>query len=58
MSLTADELENSAVSLRVSFWSVSPVCSRGRRRYLLARATFPGKTLFDAVVHLPLVLPR
>jgi molybdate transport system permease protein len=25
--------------------------------YLLARAEFPGKTLFDALVHLPLVLP-
>jgi molybdate transport system permease protein len=25
--------------------------------YLLARADFPGKTLLDAVVHLPLVLP-
>lgn len=25
--------------------------------YLLARANFPGKTLLDAIVHLPLVLP-
>jgi molybdate transport system permease protein len=25
--------------------------------WLLARKTFPGKTLFDALVHLPLVLP-
>jgi molybdate transport system permease protein len=25
--------------------------------YLLARATFPGKVLLDAVVHLPLVVP-
>jgi molybdate transport system permease protein len=25
--------------------------------YVLARASFPGKTLFDALVHLPLVLP-
>ena len=25
--------------------------------YVLARFSFPGKTLFDAVVHLPLVLP-
>ena len=25
--------------------------------YVLARKDFPGKTLFDAVVHLPLVLP-
>jgi len=25
--------------------------------YVLARASFPGKTLLDAIVHLPLVLP-
>jgi len=25
--------------------------------YMLARFTFPGKSLFDAIVHLPLVLP-
>lgn len=25
--------------------------------YLLARTRFPGKTLLDAVLHLPLVLP-
>ena len=58
MSLTAEELEIIRLSLRVSFWSVLaslPVAVVVA--YLLARATFPGKTLFDAVVHLPLVLP-
>jgi molybdate transport system permease protein len=58
MSLTAEELEILRLSLRVSFWSVLvslPVAIAVA--YLLARAAFPGKTLFDAVVHLPLVLP-
>jgi molybdate transport system permease protein len=58
MSLTAEELEILQLSLRVSFWSVlaSRPCAIAVA-YSLARATFPGKTLFDAVVHLPLVLP-
>jgi molybdate transport system permease protein len=58
MSLSVEELEILRLSLRVSFWSVLvslPVAVAVA--YLLARATFPGKTLFDAVVHLPLVLP-
>lgn len=46
------------LSLKVAFWSVllslPPAIAIG---HLLARAQFPGKTLVDAVVHLPLVLP-
>jgi len=58
MSLTAEELEILQLSLRVSFWSVLVSLPFAIAvAYLLARATFPGKTLFDAVVHLPLVLP-
>jgi len=58
MSLTAEELEILRLSLRVSFWSVlASLPLAVAIAYLLARATFPGKTLFDAVVHLPLVLP-
>jgi molybdate transport system permease protein len=58
MSLTAEELEILRLSLRVSFWSVfASLPLAVAVAYLLARATFPGKTLFDAVVHLPLVLP-
>jgi molybdate transport system permease protein len=44
---TREELEVVALSLKVAFWGVA----------VLARKRFPGKTLFDAVVHLPLVLP-
>ena len=58
MSLTAEELEILRLSLRVAFWSVLVSLPFAIAvAYLLARASFPGKTLFDAVVHLPLVLP-
>jgi len=58
MSLTAEELEILQLSLRVSFWSVLVSLPFAIAvAYLLARASFPGKTLFDATVHLPLVLP-
>src|SRR5712671_2563841 len=58
MSLTPEELEILQLSLRVSFWSVLVSLPFAIAvAYLLARATFPGKSLFDAVVHLPLVLP-
>ncbi|HEX9390534.1 MAG TPA: molybdate ABC transporter permease subunit [Usitatibacteraceae bacterium] len=46
------------LSLKVAFWSViislPPAIAVA---HLLARKSFPGKTLFDAIVHLPLVLP-
>ena len=58
MSLTPEEVEILQLSLRVSFWSVLVSLPFAIAvAYLLARATFPGKTLFDAAVHLPLVLP-
>jgi len=46
------------LSLKVAFFSVAlslPVAILVA--YVLARFDFPGKTLLDAVVHLPLVLP-
>ena len=55
---TAEEWEILRLSLRVAFWSVLvslPVAVAVA--YTLARSNFPGKTLFDATVHLPLVLP-
>jgi molybdate transport system permease protein len=58
MILTPEEQEVLWLSLRVAFWSVFvtlPIAVAVA--YLLARANFPGKTLFDAAVHLPLVLP-
>src|SRR6187455_1157476 len=56
--LTPQEFGILALSLRVAF--VSVVCSLPLAimvAYGLARLTFPGKTLVDAIVHLPLVLP-
>jgi molybdate transport system permease protein len=55
---TPEELEVLALSLKVAFWSVLVSLPLAVAvAYLLARASFPGKTLFDAAVHLPLVLP-
>jgi molybdate transport system permease protein len=56
--LTPAEIGIIALSLRVALVSVVvslPVAVLVA--YILARRTFPGKTLFDAIVHLPLVLP-
>ena len=56
--LTPLEWDVLGLSLRVAFWSVlislPPAVAVAM---LLARGRFPGKTLFDAFVHLPLVLP-
>jgi len=56
--LSPDEIGILALSLRVA--TVSVVCSLPVAvlvAYGLARFSFPGKTLVDAIVHLPLVLP-
>jgi molybdate transport system permease protein len=53
-----DELEIVLLSLKVAFWGVAwslPVAVA--TAFVLARKRFPGKMLFDAAVHLPLVLP-
>jgi molybdate transport system permease protein len=58
MSLAPEEVEVLWLSLRVAFWSVLVSLPMAVAvAYVLARASFPGKTLFDAAVHLPLVLP-
>src|SRR3954470_17035539 len=58
MSLSAEELEVLLLSLRVAFWSVAlSLPFAVAVAYVLARSRFPGKTLFDAAIHLPLVLP-
>ena len=56
--LTPAEWEILRLSLKVAFWSV--LCSLPPAvavAMLLARRNFPGKSVFDAMVHLPLVLP-
>ena len=58
LTLTAEEQEILWLSLRVAFWSVFVSLPFAVAvAYVLARSSFPGKTLFDAAVHLPLVLP-
>ncbi len=56
--LGVDVAQVIGLSLKVAFWSVvlslPPAMAVA---WLLARRDFPGKVLFDAVVHLPLVLP-
>jgi molybdate transport system permease protein len=58
MPLSADEIGIILLSLKVAIASVAfslPVAMAVA--YVLARWEFPGKTLLDAFVHLPLVLP-
>ncbi|HXZ47945.1 MAG TPA: molybdate ABC transporter permease subunit [Usitatibacter sp.] len=55
---TREELEIVLLSLKVAFWGMAwslPVAVA--TAFVLARKRFPGKVLFDALVHLPLVLP-
>ncbi len=56
--LSPFELEALRLSLRVALWSV--VCSLPfglLAAWALARWRFPGKTLLNGLIHLPLVLP-
>jgi molybdate transport system permease protein len=52
------ELEVLLLSLKVALWGLAGSLPFAIAiAFVLARKSFPGKTLFDAVVHLPLVLP-
>jgi molybdate transport system permease protein len=56
--LSSDEAQVIALSLRVGVASVVVSLPLAiATAWLLARREFPGKTLFDAFVHLPLVVP-
>jgi molybdate transport system permease protein len=58
IGLTPEELDIVRLSLKVAFWSTLaslPVALA--LAMLLARARFPGRTLVDGLVNLPLVLP-
>jgi molybdate transport system permease protein len=58
MEFGPDELGIIALSLRVALVSVVVSLPFAiAAAYLLARFDFPGKTLVDAAIHLPLVLP-
>jgi molybdate transport system permease protein len=57
-TLTPAELEALRLSLKVAAVSVLASLPFGfALAWLLARYRFPGKTLLDALIHLPLVLP-
>jgi molybdate transport system permease protein len=56
--LSTEEWQILSLSLKVALWSVAlslPIALLVA--HVLARRNFPGKSLLDAVVHLPLVLP-
>ncbi len=57
-SLTPFELEAITLSLKVAFWCVLLSLPLGIGvAWVLARREFPGKSLLNGLVHLPLVLP-
>lgn len=56
--LTPLEIEAVQLSLKVSLWAVAISLPFGIAvAWVLARCEFPGKSLFDALVHVPLVVP-
>jgi molybdate transport system permease protein len=56
--LSPEEWDAVALSLRVAFWAtLASLPFALLAAHLLARAEFPGKQLFNSLVHLPLVLP-
>jgi molybdate transport system permease protein len=58
LTLTPLEAEALRLSLWVSFWAVVASLPLGiLAAWVLARGNFPGKTLLDGLIHLPLVLP-
>jgi molybdate transport system permease protein len=57
-SLSPAETTALLLSLKVAFWSVAASLPAAvALAWVLSRLSFPGKSLLDAVVHLPLVLP-
>lgn len=58
LPLTDLETEAIRLSLQVALWSVACSLPFGiAAAFLLARTNFPGKSLIDGLVHLPLVIP-
>ena len=57
-SLSPLEIEAVQLSLKVSLWAVAISLPFGIAvAWILARCEFPGKSLFDALIHVPLVVP-
>lgn len=58
MTWTASDSDILLLSLKVALWSVAASLPLALAvAWILARTQFRGKVLFDAIVHLPLVLP-
>jgi molybdate transport system permease protein len=58
MHLTDYEWQAVILSLKVSFWAVACSLPLGILvAWILVRCRFPGKSLVDGIIHLPLVLP-
>lgn len=56
--LTPLEIEAVQLSLKVSLWAVAISLPFGIAvAWVLARCEFPGKSVFDAIIHVPLVVP-
>jgi len=57
-NLTSIELEALRLSLWVSGWALAGILPFGILiAWVLARKNFPGKSILDGLIHLPLVLP-
>ncbi len=55
---TPEEWQAVRLSLRIAFWAtLSALLPAFAVAHVLARRRFVGKTLLDAVIHLPLVIP-
>ena len=58
LALSPEECEALRLSLVVAGWAVAGSLVPGvAAAFVLARCDFPGKSLADALIHLPLVLP-
>lgn len=58
LSLSPLEIEAIQLSLKVSLWAVAVSLPFGiLAAWILARCDFPGKAVFDALIHVPLVVP-
>ena len=58
VSFTPTELDALALSLLVALWSISMSLPLGiGAAWLLSRKSFPGKSIVDGLIHLPLVVP-
>jgi molybdate transport system permease protein len=58
IQLTEIEIEALVLSIKVAFWAVgSGMIPAILTAYVLARFSFKGKSILDALIHLPLVVP-